>query len=289
MNASAPEVAAVWLEGGNLDERMRELEQASGDLQRDAAMKDMLMLWSVGELRTPMSLIVGYVQLMEAHPRLSRLFGDDPETRQLLDGMKNAVTRMQAVMTESTLLARVLAGRVELTFGRVKVAELVARAVSGFTEPMRQREITLRFERMSFPNVIDADETLLEIVFRNLLGNAVKFSPNGGTITLAARVIPGAAPGGVLRFSVRDNGVGIAPENLERIFGAFVSLPPVSITRAAGRSFATPGMGLGLAVSKQIVEAHHGRLWAESTGCNPETCPGSEFILVLPVKAQHSA
>jgi signal transduction histidine kinase len=269
-----------------LEAQVRELEAANQALQHGNAATEALLAQCAADLRTPMSLILGYQQVMQANPTLRTLFERDAEARQLMDGLSGAVERMQGVISEIGLLARVLSGRMELTIGRVKLAEVLARAVSAFAEPMRQRRIALRVERVSFPNAIDADETLLDMVFRHLVSNAIKYTPDGGAITLAARVIPGATPGGVVRFSIRDSGVGIAPENLERIFGVYTSTPGRDATSASRTDFLGPGAGLGLVVCKGIVEAHGGRLWAESAGYEPERCPGSEFVVVLPVRGR---
>jgi len=272
----------------SLEDRLRELEDENCALRQERAMVEAVLTQSAAELRTPMSLILGYQRLMEANPRLRALFEWDSEARQLAEGMGSAVERMHSVMDELGILSRVLSGRMELTIGRVKLAEVLARALSTFTEPMRQRRIALRFERVNFPNAIDADEALLDMVFRHLLSNAIRYTPDGGSITLAARVIPGATPGGVLRFSITDSGVGIAPENLERIFGVYSGPADNSLPAAEKSGFLSPGIGLGLLVCKRIVEAHNGRLWAESAGHDPERCPGSTFIVVLPVKERQA-
>lgn len=265
------------------------LEQGNAELQRQVDARDALLRLSAHQLRTPMSLITGYRQLIEANPRLQKVLEADGEAAQLISGLTTAMARMQSSVDELALLSRVITGRVEPVMRRVRVAEAVARSVSAFTEPMRERGIALRFERVSFPSTIDADEALLDLVFRNLLSNAVRFTPNGGSITLSARVIPGAVPGGLFRFSVRDSGVGIAAADLIRIFTVYTSVPAGDLNRIGQMDFLSPGLGLGLAASKQIVDAHGGRLWAESPGYDPERCPGSELILVLPVKDPRSA
>ena len=272
----------------HLEDRLRELEDENNALRQERAVTEAVLTQSAAELRTPMSLILGYQRLMEANPRLRALFEWDGEARQLAEGMGNAVERMHSVMDELSILSRVLSGHMELTIGRVKLAEVLARALSTFTEPMRQRRIALRFERVNFPNAIDADEALLDMVFRHLLSNAIRYTPDGGSIMLAARVIPGATPGGVLRFSITDSGVGIAQENLERIFGVYAGPAESSLPSAEKSGFLSPGVGLGLVVCKRIVEAHSGRLWAESPGHDPDRCPGSTFIVVLPVKERQA-
>lgn len=283
-----PEDAYLLERMARLEDRLRELEVENQALQQRRAIVDALLAQSAAGLRTPMSLILGYQQLMQANPRLRALFERDAEARKLADGMGSAVGRLQGVIDELNLLSRVLSGRVELTIGRIKLAEVLARAVSSFAEPMRQRNIALRFERVNFPNVIDADETLLDLVFRHLMSNALKYTPDGGSVTLAARVIPGATPGGVLRFSIGDTGIGIAPDDLERIFGVYTRTPAGQPAADGKTGYLSPGVGLGLVVCKGIVEAHGGRLWAESPGYDPETCPGSTFIVVLPIKERRA-
>ena len=280
-------------EDGWLGDRMNRLEdEVQGLIETNAALREQkaaaeaLLAQSAADLATPMSVVLGYQHLMEANPRLRAVFERDAEARALLDGMSGAVTRMQAVMQELALYARVLSGRFELTPGRVKLAEVLARALSAYAEPMRQRQISLRFERVHIPNAMDADEGLLELVFSHLLSNAIKYTPDGGAITLSAQVIPGQTPGGVLRLSLRDSGVGVAAEDLERIFGVYTSTPGKDATKASRTDFLGAGAGLGLTVCKAIVEAHGGRLWAESAGYDPERCPGSTFIVVLPVREQ---
>ncbi|MFN8378353.1 MAG: HAMP domain-containing sensor histidine kinase [Anaerolineae bacterium] len=284
-----PEDAFLIERMNRLEDRLRQLEDENQALRQERAIVEALLSHSASELRTPMSLVLGYQQLMEANPRLRALFERDAEAQQLAAGMGIAVGRMQGVMDELHLLARVLSGHMEPTIGRVKIAEVLARALSGFTEPMRQRNIALRFERINFPDTIDADEVLLDVVFRHLMSNAIKYTPDGGSITLAARVIPGATPGGVLRFSVTDTGIGIPADDLERIFDVYTSTPGGHLPSAGKTDFLSPGVGLGLVVCKRIAEAHGGRLWAESPGYDPQHCPGSTFIIVLPVKERQAA
>jgi signal transduction histidine kinase len=263
--------------------------EANAVLRAQKAAAEALLAQSAADLATPMSLILGYRQLMDAHPKLHAVFERDAEARALLDGMGGAITQMQAVLQNLSLTARALSGSLDLTLGRVKLTEVLARVLSGYAEPMRQRQINLRFERVHIPNAMDADEGLLEVVFGHLISNAIKFTPDSGTITLGAQVIPGATPGGVLRLSIRDSGVGIATDDLEQIFSAYTRMPGKDATQTSRTDFLGPGTGLGLAVCKAIVEAHGGRLWAESAGYDLAQCPGSTFIVVLPVREQRES
>ena len=263
---------------------LRELEGANQELEQRAATVEALLAQSVADLRTPLSLISGYQQLMHSNPQFAALIDADLTARQLVDGMGNAVTQLNRVMERLGMLSRVLSGPFELATTRVKLAEVLARSVSAFAEPMHIRRLSLRFERVNFPNVIEADEPLLELVFRQLLNNAIRFTPDDGSITVAARIVPGAVQGNMLRFSIRDTGVGIPADDLERIFGVYSSVPGANPTDDPRTDFLSPGAGLGLTLCQRIIEAHGGRIWAESPGYSRERLPGSEFVMVLPVQ-----
>jgi signal transduction histidine kinase len=128
-------------------------------------------------------------------------------------------------------------------------------------------------------------------VFRHLLYNAVKYTPDGGQIAVSARCVPLREDdeavdfaGGFVEVIVSDTGIGIDPEVQEVIFSKFYQVEPLAFHSSGRTKFKGGGAGLGLSIARGIVEAHGGRIWVESPGCDEERCPGSRFRVMLPVK-----
>ena len=116
-----------------------------------------------------------------------------------------------------------------------------------------------------------------------LVGNAIKYTPDSGTITLDANVLADSERKLMfVKVSIADSGIGIAPEDLPHIFDKFYRVGEVELHSTSKTQFRGGGPGLGLAIAKGIVEAHGGRIWAESPGYSDSSCPGSTFNVVLP-------
>jgi signal transduction histidine kinase len=124
-------------------------------------------------------------------------------------------------------------------------------------------------------------------VFTHVIGNSIKYTPDGGHIVVSVRRY-GAQPDPMplAHVSITDDGIGIALEDQERIFDKFYGQTE-PLRHSSGRTkFKGGGPGLGLAVAKGIVQAHGGRIWAESPGCDEQLCPGSTFHIVLPIRLE---
>jgi signal transduction histidine kinase len=118
-------------------------------------------------------------------------------------------------------------------------------------------------------------------VFNHLLANAVKFTPNRGCITIAGKP---DLENGSIELIIQDTGIGIAREMQELIFNKFYQTGKLGLHSSGKTKFKGAGPGLGLAITKGIVEAHGGKIWVESPGYDEEKCPGSAFHILLPLK-----
>jgi signal transduction histidine kinase len=222
------------------------------------------------ELRTPLGAIKGFTTTLMEHDRnLSR-----EEKREFLEIIDQESDRLRGLIEDLLDMSKIEAGVLQLDHQAVSVSKLVGEAVKTVASHSPEH----RFESAVPPDLfVDADPRRIRQVVHNLLENAVKYSPDGGTVhvaaarTAAAPGRGGARGGGeVVVISVRDEGIGIAPQDLARVFDRFHRVDS-DVGRKVG------GSGLGLAICRGIVEAHAGRIWAES-----EPGQGSTFSFTLP-------
>jgi signal transduction histidine kinase len=169
-------------------------------------------------------------------------------------------------------LSKVEAGRMELDLSIFSLREIVDSGVMMVRERAARGGVTLEGSVAGDVEEIEADQRKVKQVLFNLLTNAVKFTPSGGRVDVTASRLNGE-----VRISVKDTGIGIAPEDQERVFEEFQQV-------SAGRRVAAEGTGLGLALARRFVELHGGRLWVEST-----PGAGSTFTFSLPVRPANGA
>jgi two-component system phosphate regulon sensor histidine kinase PhoR len=229
------------------------------------------------ELRTPLASMKLLVETLQSDP-------PPPVAKRMLDQIAQEVDAITQLVEELHELAQIESGRVALQLVPAPLAPLVARTIERIRPQMNRKHLQMTTD---VPD--DLPQALIDCnrvgqVLLNLLHNASKFTPEGGCVSIAARVItvgdgsppppglpPSHAPGQWLLLSVTDNGIGIPAADLSRIFERFYKVDRAR-TRNAG------GTGLGLAIAKHLVEGHGGRIWATSIEGE-----GSTFYLTLPV------
>jgi signal transduction histidine kinase len=166
-----------------------------------------------------------------------------------------------------------------LSFQPVRLLRIVERVKEELRQALEERR--LEFEIAEFEtseDVVIADPQRLLQVFRQVIINAVKYTPDAGQITIASRRRPG-----FVEVRVSDTGIGIAPENQQHIFEKFSSAGDSSLHSTSKTKFKGGGAGLGLAIVKGIIEAHGGTIWCESPGHDERACPGSTFHIMIPI------
>lgn len=217
------------------------------------------------ELRTPLTPIKGYAEI------LSKREVPPDKVKRFTKGIAESTARLERIVELLVDFAAMEAGRLEPKSTPVDIAQLV-RALGEQTEERATRHEVVLDIKSRLPKIV-GDERLLKRSLEEVVDNALKFSPNGGTIRFEVRVVTSQNGQGKRRgvaVSISDEGIGIEPENLERIFSDFQQLDG-SETRAYG------GLGLGLAFVQRIVEAHDGRVDVASA---PDE--GTRFTITLP-------
>ncbi len=264
-----------------LEGKIRELESAYTNLKRLDKMKEAFIQLTAHELRTPLTLIYGYGRLLQDSPVISRMMLESDEVRQLIVNMLEAINRMTGVINEILLISRVASGRVELTISPVKLAELLPRVAAEYHQALTQRQIKVLFDTTQAPEKMEADRALLTLALTNLLGNAIKYTPDGGTITMTA-----VASGEQALILVKDTGIGVSKEDQKLIFESFYTAGNTQLHSTSKVAFRGGGLGLGLAICSEIIKAHGGSIWAESPGRDEEKLPGSTFTISMPLKSR---
>jgi len=157
---------------------------------------------------------------------------------------------------------------------------------NSFSKPLEERRLTLTIKDTNDLPEVEADLDALRKVFYHLIVNAIKYTPDGGSITISGRAIASGDQdlGEGIEVVVSDTGIGIDPRFQELIFAKFYQTGELALHSTSKTKFKGGGPGLGLAIAKGIIEAHGGKLWVKSPGYDEETCPGSQFHVFLPLR-----
>jgi two-component system phosphate regulon sensor histidine kinase PhoR len=211
------------------------------------------------ELRTPLAALKALTETL-----LGGALEDPPAARRFLEQIETEVDSLSLMVTELLELSRIESGRVPLSLLPTRPIDIIQPAIERLQLQADRNALTLAIDCHDDLPAVLADGTRVQQVLVNLVHNAIKFSSSGGKVTVSA-----SRQGQFIQFSVNDTAIGIAPEDLPRIFERFYKVD---------RSRASSGTGLGLAIARHLVEAHGGRIWAES-----ELGKGSTFYFTIPL------
>ena len=263
-----------------LETRIRQLEEANRELRRLDKMKESFIQITAHELRTPLTLVFGYSRLLEDYPPLKEMMQYDEGISTLTDGLVESISRMHEIIDEIMIVSRVMTRRIDLSIQQYNMGSLVKRVLDTYAEAFIERNQSLQFDIDEWPGDIRGDVDLMRVAIDNLISNAIKYTPDAGKITLEAN-----ADKHFVRFSIQDTGIGINPDDQKSIFDQFHTLEDVKLHSTSKTAFRGGGLGLGLAVTKGVIEAHGGAIKVESPKRDIKQLPGSRFEVMLPLKA----
>jgi signal transduction histidine kinase len=230
------------------------------------------------ELRTPLTILEGYAKMLAAETQA------EVTLKVYVDGLISGLGRMKELITDLIDVSLLDLRTMELEYNQFyleKIILMVADSVSGY---FAERNVELIIKPLPIQQRIYGDAERLAKAFTKVIMNGLKYTPNGGTVTINS-VMQGVAETAVdyIDVQITDTGIGIDPEDLETIFRKFSSTSDVKLHSSGKTKFKGDGPGLGLPIAKGIVEAHGGRIWVESPGCDEVRCPGSTFHIELPI------
>jgi signal transduction histidine kinase len=271
--------ATKEIEGGNLTVRVpvtgkdevadlaRTFNQMAAQLQeanaKQSALESLrrdLVAWAGHDLRTPLTSVR---VLVEA---LADGIIDDPDTaRRYLEQARKQIDHLALLIDDLFQVSQLDAGGIPLQLESTSMADLISDTIEGFSGMAAKQDIRLSGWAAPGIDPVTMDIQRISRVLNNLVGNALRYAPAGGTVSVKADVVPGA-----VLISVEDSGEGISPEDLPHVFDRFYR-------GEKSRNQATGGSGLGLAIAKGIVEAHGGNIGVES-----QSGQGTRFYFSLP-------
>lgn len=278
LRAAVVDLQHVNAEIGDLNAR---LEQARGEASRLDSVKTDFVTIASHELRTPLSQVRGYSDILDALNENNML--DQNQAASLVGNLRKAVDRMEELISAMLDVSQLDVDAMDLRFTPVTIESAMRMAIEPLHDAVRQRKMTLVARGLKGLPSIEADQQRLVQALRNVIVNAIKFTPDGGRIEITGSLIP-AKPGETdhLLIAITDTGVGIAPENRELIFKKFFRASDPALHSTGAYKFMGAGPGLGLNIARGVIAGHGGEIWAESPGFNRETLPGSTFYIMLP-------
>ncbi len=256
----------------------KRLENANTELEKMDAIKTDFITIASHELRTPLAQVRGYTDIIDS------MLSEDPGTAQMINNLRKSTERMEELISAMLDVSQLDVNSMDLRFIRTTPAALIRLALEPLRDPAAQRDITITVGDMEgLPNV-EADLQRLTQALRNIFMNAIKFTPDGGSIEVSATLeTPSNAPEAVL-FRIQDSGVGIAEKDIPFIFQKFYRGFDTQLHSTGIYKFMGAGPGLGLTIAKGIIEGHGGSIWVKSPGHSMTEMPGATFFVRLPLQ-----
>jgi signal transduction histidine kinase len=284
-DALASEIARLQHEAERrLMDRTADLTQANIELRKLQQAKTDFISIAAHELKTPLTLIQGYTNML----REMGMEGDGGTVPlPLLEGILRGTERLSAIVEDMLDVSVIDTHALSLRIEQVSLAGAVNIVVTQNAQNLQERNQTVHVGDFSQLPYVEVDARRLHQILTHLLSNAIKYTPDGGEIFIEGRPLPGdrSTDNEFVELTFRDTGIGIAPEDRERIFEKFYRVGKSALHSSGKVKFKGAGPGLGLPIARGLAEAHGGRLWAESPGHDEVNCPGSTFHLVLPIRA----
>jgi signal transduction histidine kinase len=258
-----------------LHDMQNRLRKAQTQIERLNKNKSDFIAIAAHELKTPLTVVEGYIGMVRSIADSD----DNPYLGSIVGGIDGGLRRLREIIDDLIDVSMIDLKLLNLRLQPAWLRHILLAAERSIIPSVEQRGQQFMIHWDTFPDepMFVDPERLLQVLYKVIM-NAVKYTPDGGMIVVGARELPG-----FIDIMVIDNGIGIAPANLTRIFDAFTSIGDVSLHSSGKVKFKGNGPGLGLPIAKGIMEAHGGSIWAESPGYNEQTCPGSTFHLLVPL------
>ena len=258
-------VAHISSELGMVQRKLQELDRSKSNFISVAA----------HELKTPLTLIEGYTSMMMDVVEQST---DETSMDSMLKGVDTGIHRLRHIIDDMIDVSLIDNNMLAINLQPVWISHLIRLLKNELADTMAGRNQTLVVEKFEGDDtMIYGDSARLFQALHKVASNAIKYTPDNGTITLHGRLLPG-----FVEITIADTGIGIAPEHQSVVFEKFGQLGKTDLHSSGRTKFKGGGPGLGLPIARGILEAHGGTIWVESEGYDEVRLPGATFHILLP-------
>src|SRR5262249_11558199 len=243
--------------------------------QLDSVKTDFITIAS-HELRTPLAQIRGYTDIIDALNDQGML--DPDQMTGMTTNLRKATDRLERLIGDMLDVSQIGLDAMDLRFAQTTTENVVRLAIEPLTESVKQRKLTLVARGLRGLPPIQADMQRLVQAFRNVVTNAIKYTPDGGRIDITAQLQQNAdTKQDEILVTIQDTGIGIDPRNRELIFEKFFRVSDPGLHSTGATKFMGAGPGLGLTIARGVIEGHGGRVWGEKPSYEPLKTPGKTF------------
>ncbi|HWQ46702.1 MAG TPA: HAMP domain-containing sensor histidine kinase [Longilinea sp.] len=257
-----------------------QLTQVRDSLERLDRSKSDFIAVAAHELRTPLTLVEGYTSMLAERLPVG---GDSESDRQMLiQGIQGGADRLRTIIEDMIDVSLLDNNLLSLNFQPLWLNQIFTMLRTEIELDLKERHQVFKVEENpSFSEMTYGDSERMLQVFRNVVKNAIKYTPDGGRIEISGRILPG-----FIDVTISDTGIGINPDDQILIFNKFTRLGNTALHSSGKTKFKGGGPGLGLHIAKGIIEAHGGAIWADSNGYDEKKCPGSTFHILIPMRKE---
>ena len=261
-------------------QRVEELNKAYNSLAQHDKNKSSFIQVAAHELRTPLTVIKGYLGMLKE----DSIIHDTPALMQAIEGVMKGANRLHQIVNSMLDVVRLENQIVSPHVETVSLGLILRLIQKDYTEDLTLRNLTFEMDdAIKDIPPLRADSELLKKALDHVIVNAIKFTPDGGKITVSANIVEDSSQGEMAEIRVTDTGIGIDPEHHKIIFEKLYQLGKVELHSSSRTNYKGGGAGLGLAIAAGIVKAFQGNIWVESDGHDEVRFPGSVFFIRLPL------
>jgi signal transduction histidine kinase len=255
-----------------------EMDKVQQQMKRVDKSKSAFISVAAHELKTPITLIEGYASMMEDLIRAGKGVSLDS----LLAGMTTGIDRLRAIVDDMIDVSMIDNALLKLNYQPMQISQMVEALRLEVRDILQHRKLTIEIKDFEGSKQwLYVDPARMMQAIRNVINNAIKYTPDGGIIT-----IDGKTKQAFIEVTISDTGIGISHDNQTVIFEKFGQLGRVDLHSSGKTKFKGGGPGLGLPIARGILEAHGGSIWVESEGYDEKKCPGSTFHILIPARIE---